>query len=357
MNARPLKLVVWLLVAAALLFLLWISLKPTRATPTEQAPATAVALSKVESVQVVPHLEAIGRIEAQREVLIAPEVAGNVTELSFDSGNNVRAGQVLLRLNDAPEQAKFVEAQSDFSAAQARLQRQRELLATGGTSRQTFEDAQARYDNAKGEVGRLQAVIAQKHVKAPFDGLLGIRQVHLGQYLNPGTPVTTLTDLSQLRVNFSLAEQDGAAIQQGQKVSIRVDAWPDAAFDGHITAIDPKIDLTHTVAVQATLDDPQHRLRPGMYARVQVALAPRDELLIPETAVAYSAYGEYAFIASQEDGNGLTVKKVNVHIDERRGGKAVVASGLKAGQQVAVSGQLRLRDGMPVRPVASALGQ
>ncbi|WP_263139872.1 efflux RND transporter periplasmic adaptor subunit [Pseudomonas sp. RIT-PI-AD] len=358
MQSRSLKVASRLTVPAVLTtVLLWSWLKPAQSAPgTPPSSATSVALARVQRVSVVPQLDAIGQIEAGRQVLISPEVAGNVIHLSFDSGQSVRAGQVLARLNDGPEQAQLTQLQAEFTAASARLQRQRELLATGGTSRQVFEDAQVQHDTARAALEHLRAVIAQKYIKAPFDGTLGLRQVDLGQHLDPGAPITSLTDLSQLRVNFTVAEQEGGSIRQDQGVSVQVDAWPGVAFSGRISAIDPRIENTHTISVQAILDDPDRKLRPGMYARVQVALPAREALLIPETAVAYSAYGEFAFVARAGENEALTVKRINLRIGEHRDGQAQVLEGLSEGQQVVVSGQLRLRDGMAVRPVASALG-
>jgi multidrug efflux system membrane fusion protein len=333
----------------------WRFWSPPQAAADQRIPSTRVGLAVAKKQPYTYYLEAIGKLEAQRQVLVSAEVSGKVVDIDFESGDQVAAGQVLLKLNDAPEQGELVRLKGEFESAKAQFARVQELAKSGAESRRAFDSARAQYDAAKGDMERMQAQIAQRHIRAPFAGTLGIRQAHLGQYLQAGSAVATLTDPGVLRVNFTLAERDGSRVQLGQTVQAKVDAWADQSFAGKIVAVDPQINQSHTINVQAVITDTKKLLRPGMYARVSVTLPQTAELLIPETAITYNAYGESVFSVYTDEAGVQKVKRESIKVGERRDGWAVVDKGLDDGAQVVTSGQLKLHDGVAVEGIPDTI--
>ncbi|PYB79700.1 efflux RND transporter periplasmic adaptor subunit [Pseudomonas soli] len=332
---------------------------------TGQAQATAAAprhLVKVAlaTVQKAPQKRAfagVGELEAVHQVLVSAEIGGRVTAINFSSGQQVRKGDVLVTLNDAPEQAERLRLKAQLDNARTNYRRVKDLLRENAATQEQLDNALAARDMAQGELARTEAVIAQKAVRAPFDGRLGIRRVNQGQYLNVGDPVVSLIDTRSLYVNFSLEEQLSAQLRTGQAVEVRLDAFPDKAFTAHITAIDPLIGRSRTVQVQATLAKPDARLSAGMYASVQVARPDDGQVLtVPETAVAYTAYGDTVFVARHDAAaDALVVQRVAVRTGERQAGRVVIEQGLREDDQVVVSGQLRLSDGAAVQATEDTL--
>lgn len=328
----------------------------TQRTPPAQAsgawPTTKVALARVTSMPAPRQRFAVGELEAVDQVRLAAESAGRVTRIAFDSGQTVKAGQLLVQLNDAPEQAERLRLRAQLRNAESLLERTRKLRASSVTTQEQLDNASAAADMARGELQQVEARIAQKAIVAPFAGKLGIRRVHQGQYLNAGDAVANLVEPKRLRVNFSLNEQAVAELSTGQTVQLGIDALADRSFPARISAIDPMISSTRLVQVQATLVNPDSQLQPGMYARVRLdAQQPASVLSLPETAVTYTAYGQTVFVARQVEG-GLQVARVGVTTGERWQGRVEITSGLAEGEQVVVSGQLKLSDGMAVEPVA-----
>jgi membrane fusion protein, multidrug efflux system len=330
-----------------------------------QAQATAAAprhLVKVAlaTVQKGPENRAfagVGELEAVHQVLVSAEIGGRVTAINFSSGQQVRKGDVLITLNDAPEQAERLRLKAQLDNARTNHRRVKDLLRENAATQEQLDNALAARDMAQGELARTEAVIAQKTVRAPFDGRLGIRRVNQGQYLNVGDPVVSLIDTRSLYVNFSLEEQLSAQLRPGQPVQVRLDAFPDTPFTARITAIDPLIGRSRTVQVQATLANPDARLAAGMYASVQVASPEVGQVLsVPETAVAYTAYGDTVFVARHDAAaDALVVHRVSVRTGERQAGRVVIEQGLREDDQVVVSGQLRLSDGTAVQAIEDTL--
>ncbi|KVT83086.1 secretion protein HlyD [Burkholderia ubonensis] len=312
-------------------------------------PAALVAMAKATSAPYVYFVENIGKLEARQQTLLSAEVGGRVASINFDSGKVVRAGEVLVRINDEPEQAELIRLRGELATAKAQLDRVQELQKSGAESRRAYDDAKAQYDAARGGLEKVLANINQKTIRAPFDGNLGIRQVHLGQYLQAGTPITTLTNPRGIRVDFNVSETDNSKLRPGQSVTVVTDSYPNKTFDGKINAIDPQLNDSHIVNVQAELDDKDGLLRPGMYARVKVAAETRNELVIPESAITYNAYGETVFQVYKDERQRSRVRRVNIKAGERRDGYVVVATGLKSGDEVVTSGQVKLTDGVLVQ--------
>lgn len=323
-------------------------------------PLTPVAVAEATSSSLPKFLNGIGTLQAVHQVVVAPEVGGRVVQLSFAPGSMVKAGDVLVQLNDAPDRGDLTNYQAMARNAELQLKRSKELVGRQFTPQATVDQQQAALDEANALIAKTQAIIAQKVIRAPFDGELGIRQIDLGQYLNPGGAIVTLTNLDHLYVNFTLPERDSSKLNVGQPVQITVDAFPGKAFDAKLSTIEPQIGAdTRTIKVQATLDNPGHLLRPGMFANVAVVLPPEPDVVsVPETAVDYSLYGDSVFLVKQEgtdtDGKpALKVTRAFVKIGDRFNGRIAITQGVRAGDKVASSGQLRLYTGMPVTIVQS----
>ncbi|AWK89120.1 efflux RND transporter periplasmic adaptor subunit [Azospirillum thermophilum] len=318
--------------------------------PAPPPAAVKVALAEARREIVPRYYASVGVVEAGRQVLVTAEAAGLVTEVAFDSGQTVTAGQVLVTLNDAPDQARRQRLEALLKNAESQLQRVRELVEERTAPRKQLDQAQAERDSIRAELAEVRALIAQKAIRAPFGGALGIRRVHLGQYLTPGDPIASLSDTSTLYVNFALDERASAEILPGQPVLLRFDAWPEEGFEATVSAVDPVLDEARMLRVQAILSPPDARLRAGMFAEVRVRRPDRAPVVtVPETAVIASAWGDTVFVA-QPDGASLTARRVAVKTDARSGGRIEVVDGLRDGDRVVVSGQNRLSDGARVEP-------
>ncbi|OWQ99971.1 efflux transporter periplasmic adaptor subunit [Sphingopyxis witflariensis] len=344
-----------LLVGASLILLIgglyaWRSARTAENGPG-QMPPVPVATAVVTPTDVPAALEAIGSLRAVREVVLAPEVAGRVTAIRFAAGAQVGAGQLLVQLFDAPERADraAAKAKADFSGLQ--LARSRELEPSGAEPRELLEQRRAEQAQAQAVIQQIDARIVQKQLRAPFAGTLGVRQVNLGQYLNPGDPVATLTALDSLYVDFAVPQQDFSRLTPGATVEILSDAWPDRRFTARVTAIEPQVGKdTRNVMVQATLPNPGLALRPGMYVTARLALPPiAGALVVPATAIQTSASGDsITRVKMSKGGRSGTAEIVPVTTGRRFGDKVVVTRGLKAGDVVVTSGQLRVQPGAPV---------
>jgi membrane fusion protein, multidrug efflux system len=304
----------------------------------------------------VPHFGAgIGSLAAVRQVTVSPEVGGRVTEIDFDSGATVKAGDKIVQINDAPDQGDLANYQAQMRWAAVSLQRAQTLAAHQFGPLETVDQWQSQLDQAKAQIAKTQAIIAQKQIKAPFAGRLGVRQVDLGQYLNPGAPIVTLTDLSTLYVNFTLPTQLTPQIVVGQKVDVTADAFPGRKFVATITSIEPQISAsTRTVTVQATMPNPNEALLPGMFVDAAVVLpADAQQVVLPETAVDYTLYGDSVYVirADGADANGKPVLKAfrtPVKTGLRWDNKVAILDGIKPGDQVVAAGQIKVQDGAPV---------
>ncbi|MFT0850307.1 efflux RND transporter periplasmic adaptor subunit [Achromobacter sp. F4_2707] len=316
-------------------------------------PATKVALAQVERVEAPRAFYGVGELEAARQVALASETAGRITRIVFTSGQRVKQGELLVQLNDAPEQAERLRLQAQLSNAETVLARTRKLLADKVATQEQFDHARAARDMAQGELRGIEAVIAQKAIRAPFAGVIGIRRVHEGQYLNAGDEIASLVDSGTINVNFSLDEQAVPHLEPGQPVEVQVDAWPERRFEAQVTAIDSLVGASRTLRVQASLPNPESLLHAGMFAKVRVLRQqPSLVFAVPETAVTYTAYGQTVFVAEALEAQGMTVRRVAVKTGERWDGRVEIISGLKEGDRVVVSGQIKLSDGMSVEPVA-----
>lgn len=312
-------------------------------------PVTKVALAGVERVEAASAFHGVGELEAVRQVELASETAGRVARMAFVSGQRVAKGDLLVQMNDAPEQAEHTRLLAQLRHAETVLARTRQLQGEKVATQEQLDNAQAAHDMARGELQRVKAVIAQKAIRAPFSGVVGIRRVHEGQYLQAGDAIASLVDAGTLNANFSLSEQVVRHLRVGQPVEVQVDAWPEKAFPAKVAAVDPMIGKSRTVQVQAHLSNPDGMLKAGMFAAIKVKpQKPAPVLAVPETAVTYTAYGQTVFVAQPNEQQALVVKRVAVRTGERWEGRVEIESGLQEGEKVVVSGQIKLSDGMHV---------
>lgn len=304
--------------------------------------------------EVIPNLQvAVGALAAVRQVNVTSDVSGRITEILFEGGSRVKKGQPLVQLYDAPEQADLANFKAQQTVAQQQLERAKALASRNFGPQATVDTTQGAFDQATAGIARTEAVISQKLVRAPFDGDLGVRQVNLGQYLTAGSQIVTLTDLSNLFVNFTVTEKDSGTLKVGQIVRVKVDAYPGKTFEGKITTIEPQIASdTRNIRVQATLDNPDNILRPGMFATTTVVLPEKPAVVtVPETAVDYTLYGDSVYVVIEKkegDKTKLVAERTFVKTGDRVNGRTVILSGVKAGDRVISVGQLKLQSGATV---------
>jgi RND family efflux transporter MFP subunit len=324
-------------------------------------PPVTVETETAKSEQWLPKLPAIGTLRAVQGVDIASEVGGIVREINFDSGNLVTEGTVLVKLDDAVEQADLESGEAQLRLSELDLKRQEELLRRKNTSQTAYDTARATRDTAAAVVARVKAIIQQKSIKAAFGGRLGIRNVDVGQYVSPGDSMVTLQRLSPIYVDFPVPEQELAKLTVGVKVEVAVDSEPGRRFEGEVESVDAKVNqATRNVLVRARIENRDARLLPGMYADVDVVSGDAQKVVtLPRTAVTYSLYGDSVYVvveapaeksaggqgqtaAGNRDKN-LIVDRRFVRVGETRGDRVSILEGVKAGEQVVVAGQIKLR--------------
>jgi membrane fusion protein (multidrug efflux system) len=309
-------------------------------------PTVSTAIVRMESWQ--PTLQAVGSLRADRGADLAAEVPGIVDWIGFDSGRDVAAGTLLLRLRPNDDAARLAELQAAADLAAANLARDTRQFRAQAVSQATIDADDSHLRAARAQVAGQQALMAEKLVRAPFAGRLGMRQVDLGQYLPAGTMVVTLQALDPLFVDFYMPQQTLALLRPGQAVSVQVDTYRDRRFTAQITAISPKLDPASRMAqIRAQIANPDHALLPGMFATVTVAAgAPHDAVTIPNAAVVYNPYGSTVFVLNHAV--PPVVHQVLVRTGETRGDQVAVLAGLHAGDRIVTAGQIKLHDGTAV---------
>jgi len=310
--------------------------------------AQVVSTVKAEKQEWQPQLNSVGTLVAVRGVDLASEVAGLVREVRFQSGQDVKAGDVLVELNADSEVAQVRSLQAAVDLAALVLARDKAQLQATVISQAQVDTDEADLRVKQANLAQQQALVAKKTIRAPFAGRIGITTVNPGQYLNSGDKIVTLQALDPIRVNFNLPQRQLAGIQKGQRVVLTDEAFAGASFEGKVTAISPKVDATtRNVQIEATLANHKRTLLPGMFAKVGLEIgAKQPYLTLPQTAVTYNPYGSTVFVVEQ--GEKLTAKQVFVTTGPTRGDQVAVTSGLNEGQQVVSSGQLKLKNGTEV---------
>ncbi len=327
-------------------------------------PPAQVSAATVRVENLVRYAHGIGSLAAVHQVTINPEVAGRVTRIFFEPGTTVKTGDPLVQLNDAPDRGDLANYEAQARLAQVSLARNQALRQRNFVSQETVDQNQSQLDQARAEIMKTEAIIAQKLIRAPFSGRLGMRQVELGQYLTAGAPIVTLTDLANLYVNFTLASYLRPEIKVGQQVEVTTDAYPARVFTARITTIEPQVSPdTRTMQIQATMPNPDEALLPGMFVNARVVLPPRpDTMVVPETAVEYTLYGDSVYVIRRDgyDAAGhplLRAFRTPVKTGRRWDGKVAILSGLKPGEEVVAAGQVKLQNGAAVAVTGSPAPQ
>jgi len=317
-------------------------------------PPESVASAEVKATEWEGSRGAVATLVAIRGVTLSSELGGLVRGIAFDSGSAVRRGALLVKLDVSAEEAQLASATADAALAKANLERARSLARGGANSQADLDGAEAREKQAVAAVANLKAVIGKKTILAPFDGRISIRQVELGQVLSPGTPIASLVALNPIHADFWLPQQALAELRVRERVRLRTDAFPGSIWNGEITTINPEVDSsTRNVRVRATFANDDGRLRPGMFANVEVRSSEsRPVLIIPSTAVIFAPYGDSVYALREErDGAGkvsLVARQRFVRLGERRGDFVAVDSGLTARETIVSSGAFKLKNGVAV---------
>jgi len=314
-----------------------------------------VATTKAVTSDWQPQMEAVGSLRAVSGADLSLELAGVVAELNFQSGDDVEAGKVLLRLRNEDDVAKLKSLQAQADLSQVNYDRDVKQLNAKAVSQAVVDTDEANLRNFRAQVDQQKEIVDKKVLKAPFAGRLGIRQVDLGQYLGAGTTIVTLQALSPIYVDFLMPQQALEIAKVGLPIKIKVDTFPGKTFAGKITSINSKVDQsTRNVQVRGTLDNTGHNLLPGMFATVDIDSGAAQKLItLPQTAITYNAYGSLVYIVDEKDKGPdgkpkLLVRQTFVTTGSTRGDQVAVLKGVKEGDTVVIAGQMKLRNGAPV---------
>ncbi|HWB44806.1 MAG TPA: efflux RND transporter periplasmic adaptor subunit [Hyphomicrobiaceae bacterium] len=320
-------------------------------------PPAAVNTEAAKQERWIERLTSIGTLIASQGVDITSQVAGIVSEISFDSGSEVKQKDKLIQLDIAVEQADLASAKATLYEAQVAFERQTDLMQKRVTAEANLDAARAKRDTAAASVNRVEALIAQKAILAPFAGRLGIRKVEKGQYVSPGMMLVSLQALDPIRVDFPMPEQVIGKLKVGQTIELTVDTFPGTVFKGEIQSLDARVAQdTRTLLVRGLLPNKERKLLPGMFANVTVlAGEARDVVTVPRTAVTYSLYGDNVYVVKHEppkEGEAApqtTAERRFVRTGQTREGRVAIESGLTAGEEVVTTGQLKLNPGAHIR--------
>ncbi len=321
----------------------------------QMMPATTVTSAEVKEEDWAPTLSSVGSVSAVQGAVISAELAGIVSEISFENGAEAKKGDVLMKLDTSQEEALLRSAAAEAQLARTDLERSRDLAMKKVVSSAELDSAQSKFTRLNAVVDQMRSNIAKKTLIAPFDGQLGIRQVNVGQMINAGQQVIALTSLDSVYVDFALPEQHLSKLTKDLEVRVRVDALPGREFKGKLTAINSMLDpVTRNVPLQATLENTDHALHPGMFAKVDVVLPVKESVLaIPATAISYAPYGDSVFVIEKKKDaksgrESQVLRQQFVRTGETRGDFVTVTNGLKAGEVIVSSGVFKLRNGMEV---------
>lgn len=318
-------------------------------------PPTVVTTAVASEQTWIPTITVVGSLSAVQGVTLAAEMDGKVVKIAFESGAAVKAGDVLLQLNVASEEAQLRAAEAAANLAKISRDRSQELLTNRTVAQSEYDSSDAQYKQAVAQADNIRSIIEKKTVRAPFSGRTGIRMVNLGQIVKAGDAVVSLQALDPIYVDFFVPQQSVGQITSGLSVEVQTDALPGQTGTAKITAVNPDVDpVSRNVRVQATLANPTERLRPGMFTTVNVLLPSQQKVLvIPATAILYAPYGDSVFVveAGKDPASGQPAKTIRqqfIRLGDKRGDFVAVMMGLKPGDEVVSTGAFKLRSGMPV---------
>lgn len=320
-----------------------------------QPPPEAVTSIVAKQAQWAGTLNVIGTVEAVHGVTVSADLAGIVDHINFESGQPVRAGDVLVELDTRQEHAQVAALEAQRDLAKVNYARMEQLVKEGVISRAEYDQASAQQKQTEANVAEIRATIARKTIRAPFGGILGIRKVNLGQYLASGGAIVPLQSLNPIYVNFGVPQQTAGQIHVGRTLRVTTDDLAGHVFTGRVTAIDSVVDeTTRNIQVQATLSNPDGKLRPGMFVQVEaVTGAERPVIALPASAINYAPYGDSVYVITDlKDPKGQTYRGVRqqfVKVEGSRGDQVAVVSGVKPGDEIVTSGVFKLRNGAAVQ--------
>jgi membrane fusion protein (multidrug efflux system) len=320
-----------------------------------QPPPEAVTSVVAQRERWPATMNAIGTIEAVHGVMVSADLPGTVARINFDSGKPVRKGEVLVELDTRQERAQLASLEAQRDLARLNFGRMQQLVNEGVISRMEYDQAAAQQKATEANVAEIRATIERKTIRAPFSGILGIRKINLGQYLPAGSPVVSNESLNPIYVNIGVPQQATAQVQVGRKLRVTAEDVAGKVFTGSVTAIDSQVDeTTRNIQIQATLSNPEGKLRPGMFVQVEIPLgASRSVIALPASAINYAPYGDSVFVITDlKDPKGQIYRGVRqqfVKVEGSRGDQVAVVSGLNPGDEVVTSGVFKLRNGAAVQ--------
>jgi len=349
-------LAVVVVVVAGLGFVKYRQIQTAIAQGSSFAPPPDAVTTVVAKSETWPStLNVIGTTAAIQGVTVSADLPGAVDKIHFESGQAVHAGDILVELDTRQERSQLAAAESDRDLARINSDRDQQLVKEGVVARNQYDNSSAQQKSTEAKVGEIRATIDRKTIKAPFSGILGIRQINLGQYLAAGQAIVSLQALNPIYVNFGVPQQQSSLVQAGRTLRLASDDVPGVEFAGRVTAIDSVVnEATRNIQVQATLANPGGKLRPGMFVQVELKLgASRDVISLPASAINYAPYGDSVFVvADLKDAKGKSYRGVRqqfVKVEGSRGDQVAVVSGLKSGDEVVSSGVFKLRNGAAVQ--------
>jgi membrane fusion protein (multidrug efflux system) len=318
------------------------------------ALSVSVSTARVTTANWQRQIHAVANLVAVDGVELTPQLSGQVTGIYFQSGEYVRKGQRLIQIDDSNQLAQLKSDEASAKLAQINYRRAQGLFKANATSQGSLDSAEAAYASANAAVANDGATLAKLALSAPFSGWMGVREVSLGQYLTPGTPVAALNVWDPLRAEFTVPQDEFALVHKAQEVQITVNAYPGKQFPAQVVALGSQVDpSTRNVTVDATVPNPGNLLRPGMFGEaLLLAGKPRRVLVVPSVAINYNTFGDYVYVIERKVGNGAAPLAIAVATPVRagatRGSVTEILSGLKAGEMVVTAGQVKLHSGMPV---------
>jgi membrane fusion protein, multidrug efflux system len=351
-----LMLAVALLVIGGLGFVKYRQIQTAMAMGGSFAPPPTAVTTIVAQRETWPSaMNVIGTAQATQGVTVSADLPGTVAKINFESGQAVKKGDILVELDTRQERAQLAAAESDRDLARINYGRAKQLVSQGVLARTEYDNTESQQKSMEAKVGEIQATIDRKTIRAPFSGVLGLRQINLGEYLAAGQAIVPLQVLNPIYVNFGVPQTTYAQVSVGHTLKVTSDDMPGKVFPGRVTAVDSVInESTRNIQVQATLPNPNGKLRPGMFVQVEVALGPsRQAITLPASAINYAPYGDSVYVVTDlQDPKGKTYKGVRqqfVKIDGSRGDQVAVVSGVKSGDVIVSSGVFKLRNGAPVQ--------
>lgn len=308
-----------------------------------------VIVARVHSQEIANQIEALGTLYANETAVLATNITETISEIAFEDGQRVSKGQVLVSLVNREQLAQLEEARAALNDAQRQLERVQPLVRSSALAQQELDVRRRELDISRARLQAVEARLADRLIRAPFDAVVGLRQVSVGTLLTPGTPVATLHDDSRMKLDFSIPELKLGQVSPGQRVTARTRAFPDQVFEGQVAVLDNQVDpVTRSVRVRALLPNPDGQLRPGMLMSTRVASAPRVAVVIPEEALLPQGSQQFVMLLEEAE-DGLRARRQEVSIGERLAGEVEVLEGLEPGQLIVTHGNFRLQPGQPVR--------